>query len=132
MHLERIGNNSILDLVSAPIPTGYKYFIIDIKASCRYHENWYGFDLDGLGDGHERLVDDDNLIIFSADNWKALGLFILQGFEDFCEAGDEVTVKESRTSSDVCFVQEAKLLVDELILLLLILKCQESGGHVAE
>jgi hypothetical protein len=104
VHLERVGDHSIFNLVSAAISASHKYFVFDIETPGGDHEDWYRFDFNGFGNGHQGFVDDYHLVIFGTHHWEALRLFVFKRLEDLCEASDEVSVAKSCATSDVGFV----------------------------
>lgn len=95
MHLERIGDIAILDLISATIPTCYKNLVINLEAALAGHEYRYRLQFDLFCNGHACLVQDEQIMVFSSNNQESLTLLAFYTFLDADHAGNEVFMAES-------------------------------------
>ena len=101
MHIERVGNLAILDLISVPIPTSHKYSIINFVAALARHKHRHRLDFDLLRNPHARLVQDQHILILRADHQQPLVLVILNTFVHAYHARNVVFVVESSTLAHV-------------------------------
>ena len=132
MNLKRWRYDTIFYLISASITTSNKYLVFYIEASLSNHEDWHWFDFDGFCDSHQWFIDYNHLVILSSYNWQALCSLVFETLVYLCKASNKVSMTKSSTPSNIRLLEEAHLLIDELILLLLVLKGQYSCWHVAQ
>ena len=119
-------------MISTPIPTSHKYPVIDIIAALAFHEYGDGLEPNMLCNAHASFVEDEHIMILRPNHEQPLTLLILNTLMHFYHTGNEIFVAKFGAACDVGHVEVGAVLINKLILILLILKRQQTRRHITQ